>query len=71
MTMVRDKQWKLVHFLDEPYGQLFDLQNDPDEIDNLWDQQTALPIRESMLAVLREWRIRSQLHTADWCQEWR
>ena len=71
MTMVRNKQWKLVHFLDEPYGQLFDLQNDPDEIDNLWDQQTALPIRESMLAVLREWRIRSQLHTADWCQEWR
>ena len=71
MTMVRNKQWKLVHFLDEPYGQLFDLQNDPDEIDNLWDQQTALPIRESMLAVLREWRIRSHLHTADWCQEWR
>ena len=29
MTMVRNKAWKLVHFLDEPYGQLFDLLHDP------------------------------------------
>ena len=30
MTMVRTTDWKLVHFLDEPFGQLFDLANDPD-----------------------------------------
>ena len=29
MTMIRDHDWKLVHFLDEPYGQLFDLRADP------------------------------------------
>ncbi|MAV35478.1 MAG: arylsulfatase [Planctomycetaceae bacterium] len=71
MTMVRNKRWKLVHFLDAPYGQLFDLQNDPDEIHNLWEDAVAMPVRQEMLAVLREWRIRSQLHTADWCQDWR
>ena len=32
MTMVRGKDWKLVHFLGEPYGQLFDLVNDPGEM---------------------------------------
>ena len=29
MTMVRDKTHKLVHFLDEPDGQLYDLRSDP------------------------------------------
>jgi hypothetical protein len=27
--MVRSRDWKLVHFLDAGYGQLFDLANDP------------------------------------------
>jgi len=27
MTMVRGREWKLVHFLDEPFGQLFDPQH--------------------------------------------
>ena len=37
MTMVRSDRWKIVHFLDEPYGQLFDMKNDPQEVNNLWD----------------------------------
>jgi len=71
MTMVRNQEWKLVHFLDEPYGQLFNLRNDPDEVVNLWDDASSAAKKEELLAVLREWRIRSQLHTADWCAEWR
>ncbi|MEZ6114308.1 MAG: sulfatase-like hydrolase/transferase [Pirellulaceae bacterium] len=71
MTMVRSKAWKLVHFLDEPYGQLFDLIHDPHELRNLWNDPHAEPMRQELLAVLREWRIRSQYHTADWSQEWR
>jgi len=31
MTMVRSRAWKLVHFLDEPFGQLFNLADDPGE----------------------------------------
>lgn len=71
MTMVRDQAWKLVHFLDEPHGQLFDLQRDPDEVENLWEDLPHAEKKRELLAVLREWRIRSGLHTADWCAEWR
>lgn len=71
MTMVRDTGWKLVHFLDEPHGQLFDLVNDPDELVNLWEAPAAAAQKERLLAELREWRIRSGLHTKDWCQDWR
>lgn len=71
MTMVRNKAWKLVHFLDEPYGQLFDLAHDPAEINNRWSDPAARSIKEELLAVLREWRIRSGLKTAAWSQDWR
>lgn len=71
MTMVRDKTHKLVHFLDEPSGQLFDLAADPNELHNLWDDPTAAQHKSRLLAELREWRIRSGLHTKDWCQDWR
>ncbi|MCA8996708.1 MAG: sulfatase-like hydrolase/transferase [Planctomycetaceae bacterium] len=67
MTMVRSHNWKLVHFLDEPDGQLFDLNSDPDEVNNLWDSgHTEHQARkQELLDTLREWRIRSQLSTAN------
>ena len=71
MTMVRSRDWKLVHFLDEPHGQLFDLAGDPDEVQNLWDDPASAEKQQEMLAVLREWRIRSQYDTRDWSAEWR
>ena len=71
MTMVRDRHWKLVHFLDEQDGQLFDLQADPDEVRNLWNDDASAEQKTRLLAELREWRIRSGLHTADWCRDWR
>ena len=73
MTMVRSRDWKLVHFLDEPFGQLFDLANDPGEVHNLWDDPAAAAAdaKRELLDTLREWRIRSQYHTRDWGQAWR
>jgi arylsulfatase A-like enzyme len=71
MSMVRSREWKLVHFLDEPFGQLFDLVNDPGEIHNLWDDPTYEDKRRELLDVLREWRIRSQYHTRRWAEDWR
>jgi len=66
MTMVRSQEWKLVHFLDEPFGQLFDLRHDPEERQNLWDDPTAAGTRQALLGVLREWRIRSAWQARDW-----
>ena len=71
MTMIRDQRWKLVHFLDEDYGQLFDLETDPDEFKNLWDDPAGAEAKVRMLAELREWHIRSQVHTATWSEDWR
>jgi arylsulfatase A-like enzyme len=71
MTMVCDGDWKLVHFLDEPFGQLFDLKRDPDEQHNRWDDPTAAAHKQRLLDTLREWRIRSQYHTRNWAAEFR
>ena len=71
MTMVRSREWKLVHFLDEPFGQLFDMVHDPGELHNLWDDPEAAGVRRRMLDVLREWRIRSGYHTRDIAGDWR
>lgn len=71
MTMIRTKEWKLVHFLDEPFGQLFDLVNDPDEIHNLWDAPEHLDVKQRLLKQLLDWRIRSGYQTREWAQAFR
>jgi len=65
MTMVRSEDWKLVHFLGEENGQLFDLSADPDERENLWNDPDAAEKKAELLAQLREWHIRSTHQTAD------
>lgn len=71
MTMVRSRDWKLVHFLEEPTGQLFDLKNDPDEVQNLWNDPAHQDKKRELLDVLREWRIRSDVHTKEWVRDFR
>lgn len=71
MSMVRNKEWKLVHFLDEPGGQLFNLAEDPEEVNNLWNEAEHETVKRELLDVLREWHIRSQARSASWSQEWR
>ena len=71
MTMVRSREWKLVHFLDESFGQLFNLVEDPDELYNLWDDPSAASRKRELLDALREWRIRSHYHTRRWSEAWR
>ena len=66
VTMVRSEQWKLVHFLGEPHGQLFDLQADPQENRNLWSDPAYAATKAHLLDVFSEWRIRSALQTKDW-----
>ncbi|MEX0321612.1 MAG: sulfatase [Puniceicoccaceae bacterium] len=59
VTMIRTREWKLVHFLDMPDGQLFDLVNDPAEEINLWDKPECQGKKTELLDELREFRIRS------------
>ncbi|MBK1783516.1 sulfatase family protein [Prauserella cavernicola] len=67
MTMVRDERWKLVEFVDSDEGQLFDLDTDPDELRNLWDERDdeVTAAKSRLSRVLARWRAQSALHTAD------
>jgi len=71
MSMVRSRDWKLVHFVDSPQGQLFDLNNDPDEVQNLWNEPAHAERKRELLDVILRWRIASDVHTAEWAAAWR
>ena len=55
MTMVRDGRWKLVQFADSSEGQLFDLENDPDEIRSLWDVPSAQAMKRVLQTHIAQW----------------
>lgn len=71
MTMVRDRDWKLVHFIDHPDGQLFDLVNDPGEVNNLWDDPAHAGRKQQLLDTMREWLVHSQVRTRHWQSDFR
>ena len=61
----------MVHFLDVPWGQLFDLNADPEEAVNLWDNPDYVDKKRELLAQLREWRVRDGYDNADLWQDHR
>jgi arylsulfatase A-like enzyme len=71
VTMIRTNDWKLVHFLEEPWGQLFNLNADPQEDVNLWDNLDYVDKKRELLAQLREWRVRDGYDNADLWQDHR
>lgn len=71
MSMVRGRDWKLVHFVDSTEGQLFDLAADPGEIHNLWDDPAHADKKNELLRVLLEWRINSGVKTQSWGEQHR
>jgi arylsulfatase A-like enzyme len=71
MTMVRDESMKLVEFVDSDEGQLFDLEADPWEMRNLWDDPRYAPDRRRLSAAIARWRATSQLRSAPWAARFR
>ena len=71
MTMIRNQDWKLVHFLGMNCGQLFNLKEDPQETQNLWDHPEAGEAKQNLLDQLLEWHIESQINTQGWASDWR
>ena len=69
MTMVRSDRWKLVHFVDHDRGQLFDLEDDPDELRNRWDDPDCADIKRRLLDQLLAWRIETGHESGDWAAE--
>ena len=71
VSMIRSDDWKLVHFVDSEDGQRFDLQNDPDEVNNLWADPAHADKKRELLDVFLRWRIQSDVHTSNWAADWR
>ena len=71
MTMVRSKDWKLVHYLGNESGELYDLKKDPNEQKNRWTDPKYNAKKEELLRALLNWRMRSDNNTADWPKPWR
>ena len=63
IVMRRDPEWKLVWYLGEPDGELYKLEDDSEEVVNLWSIAEYAEIREELLRDLQEWAIRGMLHT--------
>ncbi len=44
-TMYRDLRWKLVVYHGHPFGELYDMDNDPGEFTNLWDDPDSQDVK--------------------------
>ena len=53
---VRDKRWKLIRYPQINHTQLFDLKNDPDELNNLADEPSQAGRVKKMLQQLKQWQ---------------
>ena len=67
--MIRGKDWKLVEFFDPSGGQLFDLRNDPDELNDLWHDPARAAIKQQLREVLHNWFVTSTTRAAGWRNE--
>lgn len=68
MTMVREEDVKLVHFIDSDEGQLFDLANDPKELNNLWSDPDHQATKRRLIDEILRWRTESSLKTQGFMQ---
>lgn len=71
MTMIRSKEWKLVHYVDHLDGELYHLADDPSEKYNMWYEEEYKEKKSELVNELLKWSLRSQLKSADWTIPWR
>jgi choline-sulfatase len=58
--MVRYAEYKMVYYPGKPYGELYNLEEDPDEQINLWDKLDGSPIKRKLKDILLAWAFESE-----------
>ena len=48
VKMLVTENWKLLHYGSAPYGELYNVQNDPEDLDNLWDDPDYSAIKSNL-----------------------
>jgi arylsulfatase A-like enzyme len=69
--MLRTQRWKFVHFLNESYGQLFDLRDDPLEEHDRWNDPALRSTRAALHDEWVQWRLASSYRARDWADAFR
>ena len=58
--MVRHENYKMVYYPGKPYGELYDLAEDPAESRNLWMKLDGSPVKQRLKDLLLEWAFGSE-----------
>lgn len=61
IVMRRDHKWKVVLYLDDSAGELYNLESDPDEVNNLWDAPDCREIRSELSERCMKWLLKGAL----------
>ena len=61
ILMRRDREWKIVLYLDDEYGELYDLKADSGEINNLWESEEVRDLRNELVEDCLRWLARGSL----------
>ena len=61
ILMRRDTRWKIVLYLDDTYGELYDLSSDPGEVNNLWEIESVRTLRDELKIDCLSWLSRGSL----------
>jgi arylsulfatase A-like enzyme len=54
IIMRRDTEWKIVWYAEEEDGELYNLQTDPDELNNLWFDDSQQELRDRLITEIRD-----------------
>jgi len=63
MIMRRDRRWKLVFYLGQDDGELYDLEQDPAENHNLFHDVTHRALRDELTDKLLRWQVAGTLRS--------
>lgn len=61
IVMRRDARWKIVYYLGEDPGELYDLQADPGELHNLWTSPEHRGLKDSLVHEVLVWQLRGAI----------